>query len=145
MTIESKLDALTAAITELTKQLAGAQLPVTTYTAPQPVIQAPVQQVVPPAQVPTVALAPVIEMPTPPVFTPSNDPVFQEPVVAALSAPFTDHKGLTDYVVGVYTALGPVKGAAIQNVITSLGYENINDIKPEHYGALFAGVEALKG
>jgi hypothetical protein len=43
-----------------------------------------------------------------------------------------------------YKALGPQKGAQIQNVLTTLGYQNINDIKPEHYGALFAGVEALK-
>jgi hypothetical protein len=29
-------------------------------------------------------------------------------------------------------------------VLTQMGYQNINDVKPEHYGALFAGVEALK-
>ena len=41
-------------------------------------------------------------------------------------------------------ALGAAKGSQIQNVLVSLGYQNINDVKPEHYGALFAGVEALK-
>jgi hypothetical protein len=25
-----------------------------------------------------------------------------------------------------------------------MGYQNINDVKPEHYGQLFAGVEGLK-
>ena len=43
-----------------------------------------------------------------------------------------------------YKALGPQKGAQIQTVLTSMGYGNINDVKPEHYGALFTGVEALK-
>lgn len=45
---------------------------------------------------------------------------------------------------GAYKALGPQKGAMIQNVLVGLGYQNINDVKPEHYGALFAGVEQLK-
>jgi hypothetical protein len=43
-----------------------------------------------------------------------------------------------------YKALGPQKGAMIQGVLTQLGYANINDVKPEHYGQLFAGIEALK-
>jgi hypothetical protein len=59
-------------------------------------------------------------------------------------APFSDGKGLIDYVMGAYKALGAAKGSQIQNVLVSLGYQNINDVKPEHYGALFAGVEALK-
>jgi hypothetical protein len=62
-----------------------------------------------------------------------------------LAAPFTDPKGLIEYVMGAYKALGPQKGAQIQNVLTNLGYQNINDVKPEHYGALHSGVEALKG
>ena len=32
----------------------------------------------------------------------------------------------------------------IQGVLTQLGYNNINDVKPEHSGSLFQGVEALK-
>jgi hypothetical protein len=67
------------------------------------------------------------------------------PVAAGMGAPFSDGKGLIDYVMGAYKALGPQKGALIQGVLTGLGYQNINDVKPEHYGALFAGVEALKG
>jgi hypothetical protein len=60
------------------------------------------------------------------------------------SAPFSDPKGLIDFVMASYKALGPQKGALIQGVLTGLGYQNINDVKPEHYGQLFAGVEALK-
>ena len=43
-----------------------------------------------------------------------------------------------------YKALGAVKGAGIQGVLTGLGYQNINDVNPAHYDALFAGLEALK-
>ena len=59
-------------------------------------------------------------------------------------APFTDGPGLIQYVMGAYKDMGPTKGAQIQGVLTGLGYQNINDVKPEHYGALFQGVEALK-
>ena len=79
-------------------------------------------------------------MPAPPAFVapaPAAAPV-------ASGAPFTDCKGLIDYVMNAYKALGPQKGAQIQNVLVGLGYQNINDVKPEHYGALFADVEALK-
>jgi hypothetical protein len=62
----------------------------------------------------------------------------------AISCPFTDGKGLIDYVMSAYKALGAAKGANIQGVLTGMGYQNINDVKPEHYAALFAGVEALK-
>lgn len=66
------------------------------------------------------------------------------PAPAPMGAPFSDPKGLITYVMGAYTALGPQKGSMIQGVLTGLGYQNINDVKPEHYGQLFAGVEALK-
>jgi len=45
---------------------------------------------------------------------------------------------------GAYKEMGPTKGALIQGVLTQLGYQNINDVKPEHYGSLYQGVEALK-
>ena len=51
---------------------------------------------------------------------------------------------MIDYVMGVFRELGPQKGALIQNVLTGLRYQNINDVKPEHYSALFQGVEQLK-
>lgn len=89
---------------------------------------------------PTPAPAPApVAMPAPPVFA------AQVPTPAQGSAaPFTDVKGMIDYVMGVYRELGPQKGALIQNVLTGLGYQNINDVKPEHYSALFQGVEQLK-
>jgi hypothetical protein len=80
-------------------------------------------------------------MPAPPSFV-VPAPVVQVPVQGG--APFSDGKGLIDYVMGAYKALGAAKGAGIQNVLVGLGYQNINDVKPEHYGALFVGIEALK-
>jgi hypothetical protein len=77
-------------------------------------------------------------MPAPPTF------VAPAPAPAPTGAPFSDGKGLIEYVMASYKALGPQKGAAIQNVLTSLAYHNISDVKPEHYAALYQGVEALK-
>ena len=76
-------------------------------------------------------------MPAPPTFT-------APPPAAPTAAPFSDAKGLMDYVMSAYKALGPQKGASIQQVLTGLGVSTINEVKPEQYAALFAGVEALK-
>jgi hypothetical protein len=78
-------------------------------------------------------------MPTLPTFAAA--PAAVAPVQGA---PFTDGAGLIAYVMGAYKEMGPTKGALIQGVLTQLGYNNINDVKPEHYGSLFQGVEALK-
>lgn len=108
--------------------------------APNPLVQPVVAQVSVTSQnlAPLQPVAPV--MPAPPAF------VAPAPVTAPVisNAPFTDGKGLIEYVMNSYKALGPQKGAQIQNILTGLGYQNINDIKPEHYGQLYAGVEALK-
>lgn len=134
MSLEAKIEALTQAVAALTAQLQSSNV------APAaPVAQAPAPVAAPaPAPAPVAALAPA--MPAPPPF------VAPAPVAApvASGAPFTDGKGLIDYVMGAYKAMGPQKGAQIQNVLVGLGYQNINDVKPEHYGQLYAGVEALK-
>lgn len=132
MSIEKTISDLTAAIIGLTAALNQGK--------PAVAAQAPVA-------------APAAAMPAPPVFTPpaaqaQTPAMFQAPTQAAApagpAAPFTDGAGLINYVMGVYKEIGPAKGANIQGVLTGLGYQNINDVKPEHYGALFAGVEALK-
>ena len=139
MSLEAKIEALTQAVVALTAKLESANV-----AAPAPVAQAPAPVAAPaPAPAPVAAPVPVAAapaMPAPPAFVapaPAAAPV-------ASGAPFTDGKGLIDYVMGAYKALGPQKGAQIQGVLTGLGYQNINDVKPEHYGALFAGVEQLK-
>lgn len=134
MSLEAKIEALTAAVVALTAKLGSANV-----SAPAPVAQAPAPVAAPaPVYVAPVA-PPAPAMPAPPTFmTPPA------PAAAVTGAPFSDGKGLIDYVMGAYKALGPQKGAMIQGVLTGLGYQNINDVRPEHYGALFAGVEALK-
>lgn len=123
MSLEVKIEALTQAVVALTAKLESG-----TVAAPVAVTQEPK------------VIAPVVAAPAMPA-----PPVFVAPApVAPTGAPFTDGKGLIDYMMGVYKALGPQKGAQIQGVLTGIGYQNINDVKPEHYGQLFAAVEALK-
>lgn len=115
MSLEAKIEELTRAVVALTTKMGS---DVATPVAPAPA--AP-----PPPPPPT----------TPPVTAPSPE---------SSGAPFSNPKELIDYVMGAYKTLGPQKGAQIQTVLTKIGYQNINDVKPEHYGALFSGVEALK-
>ena len=129
MSLEAKIEALTAAVVALTAKLEAGAAPAAPVVIAAPAPSAP-QTFTAPAPV-----APV--MPAPPSF------VAPAPAAPA-GAPFSDPKGLIDYVMNSYKALGPQKGAQIQTVLTGMGYGNINDVKPEHYGALFAGVEALK-
>lgn len=144
MSLETEIQALAQAVIALTAKIEGINVaPVATVApAPAPVVQAaPVVVSVVDTPAPLAQPAPAAPvMPAPPAF------VAPAPVVApvASGAPFTDGKGLIDYVMGAYKALGAAKGAQIQNVLVGLGYQNINDVKPEHYGQLFAGVEALK-
>lgn len=131
MSLEAKIEALTAAVTALTAVLAGRAAP-TVAAAPAPVAVAPA-----PVAAPVPVVPPVAVMPAPPTFT-------APPPAAPTAAPFSDAKGLMDYVMSAYKALGPQKGAQIQQVLTGLGVSTINEVKPEQYAALFAGVEALK-
>lgn len=133
MSIEQKISELTAAVTALTaalNQRAGAPI--------VPQAAAPVTQ----QFAPQTAAAPAPTMPTLPNF--GLQAQAPAPAAAVQGAPFTDGAGLIAYVMGAYKEMGPTKGAQIQGVLTGLGYQNINDVKPEHYGALYQGVEALK-
>jgi len=134
MSIEKHLSDLTAAVTALTaalNQRAGATtVPQASTVTPQAAMAA------------VAAVAPQVvqpQMPSPPTFA---APAPAAPVAQA--APFADGPGLIAYVMGAYKEMGPTKGAQIQGVLTTLGYQNINDVKPEHYGSLYQGVEALK-
>jgi len=138
MSLESKIEALTAAVVALTAKLESTNVaPAAPVVNPNTVT---ISAAPAPAPAPAPVAAPAPAMPAPPSF------VAPAPAAPAATggAPFSDPKGLIDYVMSSYKALGPQKGAEIQKVLTNLGYGNINDVKPEHYGALFAGVEALK-
>ena len=130
--IENQLAALTAAIADLAAAMRGNAQTVQSTPAPAPVATT------------IAAPAPVaMQMPAPPVFTaPTFAPAVSVPTSSV--APFSDGQGLIGYVMEAYKAMGPTKGAQIQGVLTSIGVANINDVKPEQYGALYQGVEALK-
>jgi len=142
MSLENKIEALTAAVVALTAKLESSNVAAPAPVAPAP---APVVQAAPVVTAPLAQPAPVAApaMPAPPTFV-APAPVTAPAPQATGGAPFTDGKGLIDYVMASYKALGAAKGAQIQGVLVGLGYQNINDVKPEHYGQLFAGVEALK-
>jgi hypothetical protein len=130
MSLEAKIEQLTAAVIAMTEVFRqGAALAEPTAVA-----------------APVVAAAPVAPIAVP-VFAPPAAPVFAAPAapVAApvVAVPFSDGKGLLEWVMKKYQALGPVRGAEIQNILVSLGYQNINDVRVESYSALFTAVEAL--
>lgn len=83
--------------------------------------------------------APAVLMPAAPTFEP-----VVEAAPAANAAPFTDGKGLIDYVMTIYKELGPEKGAKIQGVLTEMGLQNVNELRPTEYDAFYSKVEALK-
>lgn len=130
MSLENKIEVLTATIAELIVVLKSQQS--------APVAPAPVAVVAPAAPVAPVVTAPV--MPPLPTFA-SPAPV----VSAVANAPFNDAKGLLSYVMASFKELGPQKGAAIQNVLTGIGATNVNDVRADQYDALFKGIEELKG
>ena len=138
MSLELKIEALTAAVVALTAKLEAGNVAVAAPVA-QAVEPAPAPVVAPVVAAPAPAPAPAPAMPAPPTFVPPA------PAPAPTGAPFSDGKGLIEYVMAAYKALGPQKGAQIQTMLTNLAYTNISDVKPEHYAALYAGVEALKG
>lgn len=132
MSLENKIEVLTAEVVKLTAALVALNIPQMSASAPvAPAAPAPFT----PAPV---APAPAVQMPPPPSFMAPVAP-------AAPAVPFNDGKGLIAYVMESYKVLGPEKGVGIQNVLTGLGYGKINEVKPEHYAALVAGIESLKG
>lgn len=137
MSIEQNIAALTAAVIELTNAIKASG----TTTVPQ--AAAIVTTAAPPIAAnfaPSVAPA----MPAPPTFAPPSFAAPAPVVQQAPAVPFSDGQGLIAYVMDAYKSMGPTKGAGIQGVLTSIGVANINDVKPEQYGTLYAGVEALK-
>lgn len=125
------------AVAEKVTHATPAPAPVATPApTPAPVVAAAPAPVAAPEPAPAPAPA-VTAMPPAPTFEAT-------PAPAATGAPFTDGPGLVKYVMDSYKALGPEKGQQIQGALGSIGYNNINDVKPEHYAALFEKIEALK-
>lgn len=145
LSIQNLADAINKAVAlmngthPLATKLTAAPPPATVPNVPAPTPPAPVM------------VQPAVAPPAPVTASPSNvmppPPVFAAPVVNPAPtgvAPFNDPKGLIEYVMAAYKAMGAAKGAGIQGVLGTLGYQNINDVAPAHYSALFAGIEGLK-
>ena len=108
------------------KQKEPANVPVT--PAPVPAAPAPVVPSVPPVPAPV----------------PTGIPVAAVNAAVSGACPFADAKGLITYVMDAYKSMGPTKGAMIQNVLTKLGVNNINEVQAKDYQALWSGIEELK-
>lgn len=143
--LEVKIEELTKAVIALTELIgkieAGKEVKpelVKAEKSVKPINPNPVAMPAP------VVEAPVIETPAAPVMpaAPTFKPVAAEP--AGAKAPFTDGKGLIDYVMTVYKELGAEKGAGIQGVLTEMGLANVNEVRATEYDTFFAKVEALK-
>ena len=105
-------------------------------------VPAPAPQPAPaPAPAPAPQPAQVVQMPAPPMFQTVQPTAAPAP---AQAAPFTTPQQMMQYVMDAYKQMGPQKGSQIQGVMTNLGYSNINDIKPEHYNALYNAIEEMK-
>ena len=134
--LEVKIEELTKAVialTELIKSIESGELRQ----------QANLTKKIAQTSAPVVEPAPVVEaapvMPAAPTFEP-----VVEAAPAGNAAPFTDGKGLIDYVMTIYKELGPEKGAKIQGVLTEMGLQNVNELRPTEYDAFYVKVEALK-
>ena len=140
--LETKIEALTQAVIALTevilkieaKETVVESAPVTkSFVEPVIVTYTPQDQAV--AKEIVAAIDKTV-MPAAPIF---------EPVVEATGkAPFTDGKGLIDYVMTAYKEMGAEKGAKIQGVLTEMGLQNVNELRPTEYDAFYTKVEALK-
>jgi len=136
--LEQKLDELVTAINALVAAL-NAKAAYAPAPVAAPMVAPAPAPVIPPAPASVAVVAPPAPaMPAPPTF---NAPA---PAPVASGVPFSDQKGLVTYVMGAYQSMGPQKGAQIQQVLLQMGCQSINEVKPEQYAALYAGVEALK-
>lgn len=142
--LEVKIEALTQAVIALTELIGKIEAEKTIQ--PGTWIEVPVSEAEKP--LPVTAPAPVVTTPAPVVTTPAMPaaPTFELLVEApaGTKAPFTDGKGLIEYVMSAYKEMGAEKGAKIQGVLTELGLQNVNELRPTEYDAFYTKVEALK-
>ena len=132
MTIEADLKTIATAVTNIQNLLEELVAVKATQSAPAPAVE--------PTPAPT-APAPRVEAPVP--AAPPVPDFMQTPAPAAPAVPFTNAKELTDYCKNKYLALGPVRGGAIQSILTSMGIANVATIPVERYAEFFQKVEAL--
>lgn len=135
MSLENEIKKLTETITLLISKLDFVEIERKEEEVTYSLKQEPVKVEEPVIEVkPEVA----VDMPAPPSFAPTTS------VITQPTAPFSDTKGLSDYAMASYKALGPQKGLGIQTILVKFGYQSLNQIKPEQYYEFYKQVEALK-
>jgi hypothetical protein len=139
--LETKIEALTQAVIALTEVILKIEAKETVEPVAAPVAAPVIVTYTPEDQAVAKEIIEAIDktvMPAAPTF----DPVVEAP--AGAKAPFTDGKGLIDYVMTAYKEMGAEKGAKIQGVLSEMGLQNVNELRPTEYDAFYAKVEALK-
>jgi hypothetical protein len=137
MTIEATLEninrTLEKIVTLLDRPTGYHQIPVekpVVVEAPAPIVPPVPQEVIPPT--------PQVAIPTAGVSLPPAAPV----VTANPSCPITDAKSLMDIVMAGYKK-NPAQGMKIQDVLNGIGCKAINEVQPQHYAAVYAGLVEL--
>ena len=141
MSIETDLSSIAQSLATIAAIMSDAKVTPSSVTIPKP----PIEVKAPVAEVPKQA-TPSTTLPLPSMAPPvTTMPMVETPASATTSAaPFANAAELTSYVMNAYKTLGPIKGAKIQEVLQSVGAKNINEVKPEHYATVKAGVDALQ-
>ena len=143
MSLENNLASIAKSLELIAAALTQKNANPTPITAPAQPVSVPVAAVpVPVVAAPVMPALPVFQAPVP-VATPVPAPVVA-PVQAPTPSPFADKNAMMDFVMTSYRALGAEKGAKIQDVLTTIGYKNINDVPVEKWADLKAGIEGLK-
>lgn len=138
--LEVKIEELTKAVialTELIGKIEAGKCNVDSVPSKPAPVAAPIIEATSITRFINEPIAPV--MPAVPSF--ESAPVVAAPVA---NCPIVDGKSLIAYVMDVYKALGAEKGAGIQTVLTEMGVQNVNDVKPDQYAAFYSKIEALK-
>ena len=141
MSLENNLASIAKSLELIATALTAKNANPTPITAPAQPVPVPAQ----PAPTGVNPFAPVVVapvMPALPVATPVPAPVVAP--VQAPTPPFADKNAMMDWIMTSYRALGAEKGAKIQDVLTTIGYKNINDVPVEKWADLKAGIEGLK-
>ena len=142
MSLENNLASIAKSLELIAAALTQKNANPTPITAPAQPVSVPVAAVpAPVVAAPVMPALPVFQAPVP-VVTPVPAPVVA-PVQALTPSPFADKNAMMDFIMSSYRSMPAEKGAKIQDVLTSIGYKNINDVLPEHWAALKNGVELL--
>jgi len=124
--VATQVTPVAAPVAEVKKPI-EVEIPV--LVPPKAEVVAPIPVAVAPA--PTINLVPMPAAPAPVTASPSDCPI-------------KDGKSLMETMMALYKELGPQKGAAIQGVLKSVGCEAVNEVRPDQYAAIWAGLQALK-